>query len=82
MSLAALAHAQLLEIAAAGCEASPDVKNSAEAVLAETNPPGAELASTAVLPSAGQVDSEGLKSPLDAGRGQRICRFRVLRLEC
>ena len=33
-----LSHAQLLEIAAAGCEASADVKNRADAILAAHMP--------------------------------------------
>ena len=33
-----LSHAQLLEIAAAGCEASAEVKNRADAILAAHKP--------------------------------------------
>ena len=38
MRLADLSHAQLLEIAAAGCEASTEVKNRADAILAVHKP--------------------------------------------
>ena len=38
MRLADLSHAQLLEIAAAGCEASTEVKNRADAILAAHMP--------------------------------------------
>ena len=36
--LADLSHAQLVEIAAAGCEASTEVKNRADALLAAHKP--------------------------------------------
>ena len=36
--LADLSHAQLVEIAAAGCEASTEVKNRADAILAAHKP--------------------------------------------
>ena len=38
LRLAELSHAQLLEIAAAGCEASTEVKNRADAILAAHKP--------------------------------------------
>ena len=36
--LGGLSHAQLLEVAVAGCEASPEVTNQAEAILATHKP--------------------------------------------
>jgi hypothetical protein len=38
LRLADLSHAQLLEIAAAGCEASTEVRNRADAILAAHKP--------------------------------------------
>ena len=38
LRLVELSHSQLLEIAAAGCEASADVKNRADAILAAHKP--------------------------------------------
>ena len=49
--LSELSHAQLLEIAVAGCEASPKVTNHAEAILAANNPLAQRLVEGVLLSS-------------------------------
>ena len=46
-----LSHAQLLEIAVAGCEASPEVTNQTEAILAANNPLAQRLVEGVLLSS-------------------------------
>ena len=61
-----LSHAQLLEIAAAGCEASAEVKNRADAILA-AHKPLAQWAVEGVLLSSDLVPH--LLAPLQLGDG-------------
>ena len=51
LRLVELSHAQLLEIAVAGCEASPEVTNHAEAILAANNPLAQRLVEEVLLSS-------------------------------
>ena len=66
--LADLSHAQLLEIATAGCEASTEVKNRADAILA-AHKPLAQWAVEGVLLSSDLVPH--LLAPLQLEDGQR-----------
>eukprot|EP00964_Phaeocystis_antarctica_P012816 scaffold7026_cov65-Phaeocystis_antarctica.AAC.15 len=72
LRLAELSHAQLLEIAAAGCEASTDVKNRADAILA-AHKPLAQWAVEGVLLSSDLVPHLLAPLQLEDGAAAAVC---------
>ena len=70
--LADLSHAQLLEIAAAGCEASTEVKNRADAILA-AHKPLAQWAVEGVLLSSDLVPHLLAPLQLEDGAAAAVC---------
>jgi hypothetical protein len=70
--LADLSHAQLLEIAAAGCEASTQVKNRADAILA-AHKPLAQWAVEGVLLSSDLVPHLLAPLQLEGGAAAAVC---------
>ena len=70
--LAELSHAQLLEIAAAGCEASTEVKNRADAILA-AHKPLAQWAVEGVLLSSDLVPHLLAPLQLEDGAAAAVC---------
>ena len=71
--LFSLSHAQLLEIAVAGCEASPEVKNRAEAILATSMPPHHQGAVDGVLLSSDLVPHILASLQLEDGAAAAVC---------
>ena len=67
-----LSHAQLLEIAAAGCEASAEVKNRADAILA-AHKPLAQWAVEGVLLSSDLVPHLLAPLQLEDGAAAAVC---------
>ena len=67
-----LSHAQLLEIAVAGCEASPEVTNQAEAILA-ANKPLAQRLVEGVLLSNDLAPHVLAPLPLEDGAAAAVC---------
>ena len=74
--LADLSHAQLLEIAAAGCEASTQVKNRADAILA-AHKPLAQWAVEGVLLSSDLVPHLLAPLQLEDGAAAAVCSRRA-----
>ena len=70
--LADLSHAQLLEIATAGCEASTEVKNRADAILA-AHKPLAQWAVEGVLLSSDLVPHLLAPLRLEDGAAAAVC---------
>ena len=70
--LAGLSHAQLMEIAAAGCEASTEVKNRADALLA-AHKPLAQWAVEGVLLSSDLVPHLLAPLQLEDGAAAAVC---------
>jgi hypothetical protein len=71
--LFSLSHAQLLEIAVAGCEASPEVKNRAEAILATSMPRHHQGAVDGVLLSSDLVPHILASLQLEDGAAAAVC---------
>ena len=70
--LGGLSHAQLLEVAVAGCEASPEVTNQAEAILA-THKPLARWAVEGVLLSSDLAPHVLASLQLEDGAAAAVC---------